>query len=169
MPIRIDLSADREPVEVLAEDFELRRRNGERPAIREYQEAYPEFADEIADVFPAILTLHQINPNDSEFEVASEHEAPRLDHQELDHQTVGEYRILREIGRGGMGIVYEAEQPSLNRRVALKLLPERTASSGSRKARFAREARAIAKLHHTNIVPVYNVGADGDLFFYTMQ
>lgn len=169
MPIRIDLSADREPVEVLAEDFELRRRNGERPAIREYQEAYPEFADEIADVFPAILTLHQINPNDSEFEVASEHEAPRLDHQELDHQTVGEYRILREIGRGGMGIVYEAEQPSLNRRVALKLLPERTASSGSRKARFAREARAIAKLHHTNIVPVYNVGADGDLLFYTMQ
>lgn len=169
MPIRTDLSTDREPVEVLAEDFELRRRNGERPTIREYQEAYPELADEIADVFPAILTLHQVNPNDSEFDEVSEPEAPWSDHKGLHHQTVGEYRILREIGRGGMGIVYEAEQPSLNRRVALKLLPERTASTGSRKARFAREARAVAKLHHTNIVPVYNVGADGDLLFYTMQ
>jgi serine/threonine protein kinase len=79
------------------------------------------------------------------------------------------FRIIREIGRGGMGVVYEAEEEVLGRRVALKVLPS-TADPDHRKVeRFKREARAAAKLHHTNIVPVFGVGQQGDQRFLVMQ
>jgi WD40 repeat protein/serine/threonine protein kinase len=84
-------------------------------------------------------------------------------------RQIGDYRILREIGRGGMGVVYEAEQISLGRRVALKVLPGQASSDRIIQERFRREARAAARLHHTNIVPVYDVGQDGDVRFYAMQ
>src|SRR5215831_6537166 len=82
---------------------------------------------------------------------------------------VGNYRIVREIGRGGMGIVYEAEQVALGRRVALKVLPSPAGRDGTTLARFRREARASARLHHTNIVPVFDVGQDGEVRYYAMQ
>src|SRR6185437_10068197 len=82
---------------------------------------------------------------------------------------LGDYRILREIGRGGMGVVYEAEQVSLGRRVALKVLPRHVARDATALERFRREARAAARLHHTNIVPIFEVGREGDLAFYAMQ
>lgn len=169
MPIRTDLSKDREPVEVLAEDFIARQRAGEHPTIEEYIEAYPNYADDIAAIFPAVLTLHHVDPHVSDLKSNADSHGTEPADVECEHKFIGEFRILREIGRGGMGVVYEAEQLSLGRRVALKLLPGRTASPDDRKARFAREARAVAKLHHTNIVPIYNVGSEGDLLFYSMQ
>ena len=80
--------------------------------------------------------------------------------------TLGEYRILREVGRGGMGIVYEAEQDSLGRHVALKVLPRRGAWIPAPGA--LRRGRAAARLHHTNIVPVFGVGESGH-HYYAMQ
>jgi serine/threonine protein kinase len=68
------------------------------------------------------------------------------------------YRIIREVGKGGMGIVYEAEQVSLGRHVALKVLPKSMLLDKQTKRRFEREAKAAARLHHTNIVPVFGVG-----------
>ena len=68
-----------------------------------------------------------------------------------------------------MGVVYEAEQVSLGRRVALKVLPRHAAADRMTLERFRREARAAARLHHTNIVPVFEVGQDGDVRFYAMQ
>jgi WD40 repeat protein len=82
---------------------------------------------------------------------------------------LGDFRILREVGHGGMGVVYEAVQVSLGRHVALKVLPKPLLADARTKARFEREAKALAKLHHTNIVPVYGVGEEGGLRYYAMQ
>ena len=73
-------------------------------------------------------------------------------------ERLGEYRIVRELGRGGMGIVYEAFQESLGRHVALKVIPRHGLLEGKRRRRFQREAQAVAQLHHTNIVPIFAVG-----------
>ena len=121
-------------------------------------------ADEIRELFPALVEVEQAE-DDARADAGSgrRRRPPRTSSQ------VGDYRILREVGRGGMGVVYEAEQVSLGRRVALKVLPRHVA--GDRKAleRFRREAKAAARLHHTNIVPVFEVGQDGDVSFYAMQ
>lgn len=84
-------------------------------------------------------------------------------------RTMGDYHILREIGRGGMGIVYEAVQESLGRHVALKVLPTLSLADSAQLIRFRREARAAAQLHHTNIVPVFGVGEHDGTHYYAMQ
>src|SRR5262245_28774865 len=88
--------------------------------------------------------------------------APPLKH-------LGDYQILREVGRGGMGVVYEAQQLSLGRHVAIKVLPGQALLDPRHLARFQREARAAARLHHTNIVPVFGVGEQDGLHYYVMQ
>jgi serine/threonine protein kinase len=82
---------------------------------------------------------------------------------------LGDFRIIREVGRGGMGIVYEAEQISLGRRVALKVLPFAAALDARQLQRFKNEAQAAAHLQHTNIVPVHYVGCERGVHFYAMQ
>ena len=102
----------------------------------------------------------------SEFEVMAE-ESVREERATPDEpdtpRRLGDFELLRELGRGGMGIVYEARQVSLNRRVALKVLPPGLGLTGSAVQRFEREAHAAAKLHHTNIVPVYAIGEEAGL------
>jgi eukaryotic-like serine/threonine-protein kinase len=82
---------------------------------------------------------------------------------------LGDYRILREVGRGGMGVVYEAEQVSLGRRVALKILPFAAAIDPKQRQRFQIEAQAAAQLHHPHIVPIFGVGCDQGIHYYAMQ
>jgi len=82
---------------------------------------------------------------------------------------LGDFRILRMIGRGGMGIVYEAKQVSLRRRVALKVLPFAAALDPQQLRRFQIEAQAAAQLHHTNIVPIFSVGCERGVHYYAMQ
>lgn len=82
---------------------------------------------------------------------------------------LGDYKIVREVGRGGMGVVYEAEQVSLGRRVALKVLPFAAALDPKHRQRFQLEAQAAAHLHHPHIVPVFAVGRDQGVHFYAMQ
>src|SRR5262249_1243348 len=84
-------------------------------------------------------------------------------------EQLGEYRILREIGHGGMGVVYEAIQESLGRRVALKILPLHGRIDPVQMERFQLESRSAARLHHTGIVPVYGVGEHGGVHYYVMQ
>ncbi len=83
--------------------------------------------------------------------------------------SLGDYRIGPEIGRGGMGVVYEAEQISLCRRVALKMLPFASALDPKQLKRFKNESMAAAHLHHAHIVPVYAVGCERGVHFYAMQ
>src|SRR5262249_52365263 len=87
----------------------------------------------------------------------------------LPGTLLGEFRIIREVGRGGMGIVYEAEQLSLGRRIALKVLPFAWSLDSRQLQRFKNEARAAAQLHHQNIVPVYAVGCERGVHFFAMQ
>ena len=82
---------------------------------------------------------------------------------------LGDYRILREVGRGGMGVVYEAEQLSLGRHVALKVLPFAAAIDPKQRQRFQIEAQAAAQLHHPHIVPIFSVGCDHGIHYYAMQ
>jgi eukaryotic-like serine/threonine-protein kinase len=82
---------------------------------------------------------------------------------------LGDYRILREVGRGGMGVVYEAEQVSLGRHVALKVLPFAAAIDPKQRQRFQIEAQAAAQLHHPHIVPIFSVGCDHGIHYYAMQ
>ena len=84
-------------------------------------------------------------------------------------KQIGDYRIVREIGRGGMGVVYEAHQESLNRRVALKILPFAAVLDQRQIARFRNEAQAAAQLHHPHIVPVFAVGQEQGVYYYAMQ
>jgi serine/threonine protein kinase/tetratricopeptide (TPR) repeat protein/WD40 repeat protein len=148
----------------LAAEFAERFRRGERPSLREYQDRFPELADDIQELFPALVEVEQADADRPELAPDGETvtEAPPL-------RQVGDYRILREIGRGGMGVVYEAEQVSLGRRVALKILSSHGLGDAKAQQRFRREARSAARLHHTNIVPVFEVGQDGDICYYAMQ
>src|SRR5437867_1964902 len=84
-------------------------------------------------------------------------------------RRLGDFELLREIGRGGMGIVYEARQVSLDRRIALKVLPPALGMSDQATQRFEREARAAARLHHTNIVPVHSIGEENGCHYYAMD
>jgi serine/threonine protein kinase/tetratricopeptide (TPR) repeat protein len=86
-----------------------------------------------------------------------------------ERRRLGDFEIIREIGRGGMGIVYEARQVSLNRKVALKVLASGLGLSSKAVVRFRREAEAAAKLHHTNIVPIYATGEEDGTHFYAME
>ena len=84
-------------------------------------------------------------------------------------ERLGDFRIIREIGRGGMGVVFEAEQESLGRRVAVKVLPRQVLLDEKHLKRFEREARIAANLHHTNIVEVFGVGEQDGFHYYVMQ
>jgi len=150
----------------LAYEFAERFRRGERPSLTEYTARYPDLAAEIRDLFPAMVVIEQFGsvggpPAGPQARTATSNgTAP---------QQLGEYRILREVARGGMGIVYEAVQESLGRHVALKVLPFQSLADANQFERFRREAQAAARLHHTNIVPVFGVGEHEGVHYFAMQ
>jgi hypothetical protein len=89
-----------------------RARAGERPPLQEYTHRYPELADDIRELFPAMVEIEQVREDHQEpGEPETTSPAPAL-------EQLGDFRILREVGKGGMGTVYEAEQVSLGRHVA---------------------------------------------------
>ena len=155
-------SAERNPVKVLADEFLARQRRGERPSLEEYIALFPELAEEIEEVFPVLLDIENARWD------AAEPTGPAATPRGPCPGRLGDFRILREIGRGGMGIVYEAEQESLGRRVALKVLVG-PALTPQQVRRFECEARSVARLHHTNIVPVFGVGQEHGIHYYAMQ
>jgi hypothetical protein len=153
-------------LERLAEEFVERHRRGERPPLSEYTDRYPELAADIRELFPALVQIERLKPA-TDATGAFEPTAASADGTRLER--LGDYRLLREVGRGGMGVVYEAEQESLGRHVALKVLPPAALLNPRYLERFRREARAAARLHHTNIVPVFGVGEAEGVHFYAMQ
>jgi WD40 repeat protein len=155
-----DNTAD--PLDALVEDFLGRRRRGESPSPEDYAGRYPELAGRIRALFPTLLLLER-PPGSlaSTLPAAADAGEPPA--------ALGPFRIVREVGRGGMGVVYEAVQEPLGRRVALKVLPPDCARRPSYRERFAREAAAAARLHHTNIVPVFASGEHAGTLYFAMQ
>ena len=119
---------------------------------------YARFGNSAAEHAELIIALYQ--DSDREKETAQEDSLP---------SHIGGYRILGEIGRGGMGVVYEAEHVTLGRKVALKVLSARMSVNALALSRFQREAKTIAKLHHTNIIPLFEFGEDQGIAFLAMQ
>lgn len=153
--------ADRQPVEELAAEFADRLRVGDRVSIEEYALKYPDLAAQIRELFPAITAIERLNgKRASDAALAS---------GLSKNKQLGDYRIVGEIARGGMGVVYEAEQVTLGRRVAVKVLPQYALRSPRDVQRFQREAQTAANLHHTNIVPVFGVGEQDGTHYIVMQ
>ena len=157
----VESNSERNPVEELAEEFLARYRDGQHPSLTEFVQRLPEHAEEIRELFPMLVEIeHAADREDSGSIRTEQIEQP---------EQIGDYRIVREIGRGGMGVVYEAVQQSLGRHVALKVLPAKTYPDELALQRFRREATAAANLHHTNIVPVFEVGQQDGISYYAMQ
>ncbi len=160
-----DESQCENPIDPIVEDFVARLRRGEHPALSEYAARHPELADEIRELFPALILMERARP----VEPGRTSVANRIFDSEKLPEKLDDFRILREIGRGGMGVVYEAIQESLGRHVALKVLPRQVLVNDAQAQRFQREARAAARLNHPNIVPVFGVGEADGIHYYSMQ
>jgi serine/threonine protein kinase len=149
-------------VDELAEEFARCLRAGDEPDAEGFAARFPDKRTEVREVLACVAVLERLKPR------ADATPPPEAVPAALPARF-GDYRIVRELGRGGMGVVFEAEQESLARRVALKVLPPQLVAGEKAKARFRNEALAAARLHHTHIVPVFEVGeADGQCF-YAMQ
>ncbi len=151
----------------LVEEWQVRLRRGDRPDLNEYVRKYPDLAEEIREILPGLLVLEDFKGSALDQSLAPTGDATATHSTALER--LGDFQILREIGRGGMGVVFEAEQVSLGRRVALKVLPQKVLLDPKQRRRFQREARSAAKLHHTNIVPVFGVGEQDGIPYYVMQ
>lgn len=150
-----------EVLDDIVEEFTSRLRAGQHPAIEEYQNKHPELKEEIEDLLASVAMIEQIKNSASL--------TPSPNQKSLNEVSklaeIANYDIQREIGRGGMGVVFEAIHKSLGRRVAIKVMPTPVVNSEKYIKRFKREAKAAAKLHHTNIVGVFEVG-DGEQYYY---
>jgi hypothetical protein len=158
--------ADDPRVIAALEEYAAALKAGRAPDRQAFQARHPEIAAVLAECLDGLEWMRGAAPGGRS--AAAPAGAPPGAGVEPG-TTLGDYRIVREIGRGGMGVVYEAEQVSLGRRVALKVLPFGAVPDARRLQRFENEAHAAAQVHHTNIVPVYGVGCDGGVHYYAMQ
>jgi eukaryotic-like serine/threonine-protein kinase len=158
-----DPNTERDPLEMLAAEYMERLRKGQLPSIDDYAARHPDLAEEIRDLFPTIAATERLKARQARSS------GGRATLGSARPERLGDFRLIREIGRGGMGVVFEAEQESLGRRVAVKVLPRQVLLDEKHLKRFEREARIAANLHHTNIVEVFGVGEQDGFHYYVMQ
>ncbi|MEZ6037760.1 MAG: serine/threonine-protein kinase [Planctomycetota bacterium] len=157
------MDESRDPLDLLTEQFLRQYRAGEPVTTDSFADRHPEHAEALRELLPALVALEQMKRDrESSGSGAQRVALPKL-------ERLGDFRIVSELGRGGMGVVFEAVQESLDRRVALKVLPQAALLSGNQLERFQREAQTAARLHHTNIVPVYGSGESDGYHWYAMQ
>jgi serine/threonine protein kinase len=149
-------------VEVL-EEYRALLEAGKKPDRQAFLDRYPELADALSECFEGLDFVFTAAPD---LRAAPGQPAGAATPGSV---PLGDYRIVREVGRGGMGVVYEAEQMLLGRRVALKVLPFAATMDARQLQRFHNEARAAACLHHPHIVPVHAVGCERGVHYYAMQ
>jgi WD40 repeat protein/serine/threonine protein kinase len=161
-PTVSDAAAVERLVGQIADEFTERLNQGEQPDVEDYARRHPEIAGVLRQVLPALRLIRVPGAASLGADTLPAPAEPELG-------SLGDFQIVREVGRGGMGIVYEAVQISLGRRVALKVLPFAAALDARQLQRFRNEAQAAGSLHHTNIVPVYGVGTERGVHYYAMQ
>ncbi|HEX4795333.1 MAG TPA: serine/threonine-protein kinase [Humisphaera sp.] len=144
--------------------------SGRRPNRQEFLAQYADIATELSSCLNSLNFVQaaaaQLPGSDAASQIQKTSEELNTD---MAAKPLGDFKLVREIGRGGMGVVYEAVQLSLGRRVAVKVLSLAAALDSRHLQRFKNEAQAAAQLHHTNIVPVYQVGCERSVHFYAMQ
>src|SRR5262249_39684448 len=147
------------------EEYRALLEGGPSPNRPAFLARYPDIAEALAECLDGLEFIRHAG---SQLQPAAG--APRVGALEVALGVpLGDFRILREVGRGGMGVVYEAEQLSLGRRVALKVLPLAAALDVKQLQRFKHDAQAAAHLHHQHILPVYAVGSERGVHYYAMQ
>jgi eukaryotic-like serine/threonine-protein kinase len=147
------------------EEYLMALRTGQPASRAEFLAEHAEIADALGEC----LSVLEFIQSAADYAVGSGGLASASAEPIAVQAQLGDYRILREVGRGGMGVVYEAEQISLGRRVALKVLPFAAAIDPKQRQRFQIEAQAAAQLHHPHIVPIFGVGCDRGIHYYAMQ
>jgi eukaryotic-like serine/threonine-protein kinase len=139
------------------------------PDVERLAHEHPDLADELRSYVDSLQILHQMTASLRPEPIAASKSEAAAGTMPTRAKRLGDYEIIREIGRGGMGVVYEARQLSLNRQVALKVLPFAAMLDERQIARFRTEAQAAAQLHHPNIVPVHAVGQERGVHYFAMQ
>ena len=152
---------DDETFEELIESYLEMSRSGTAPGIEDFARLHSEHADRLLDLLPMMMRME-----DCAAESRRNHSLPGGEFPDLQGT---DYRLVRKIGTGGMGEVFEAIQISLNRKVAVKVLSRSLTSDPAQREQFENEARVIAMLHHPNIVKIYNAGVSADRCYYAME
>lgn len=158
-----DRDVSRDPVELAASAFAEELRKGQYPNVEAFARRYPEHADRIRQMLPLVAAMESWKTN-RELSGAKQSSAPTMKFERL-----GDCRIVKEIGRGGMGVVYEAVQEPSGRRVAVKVLPWRFEETSPWRQRFEREARTTESLDHDHIVRCYGWGQTEGWCYYVMH
>ncbi len=152
--------------EAVVAQFTAKLRDGKKPKIATYLDRYPKFALELEELLVSVEMIEGLKDSAGS---DIQHSLQRRMDSVLNLERVGDYDIIREVGRGGMGIVFEAVHRSLGRRVAIKVMPTSSLQDEKYITRFRREAQAAARLHHTNIVSVFGVGQHEGNHYYVME
>ncbi|MBL8725287.1 MAG: serine/threonine protein kinase [Planctomycetes bacterium] len=158
-----DASSERDPLDLLTEQFLQARRRGETLEVETFAAQHPAHQAALLELLPTLLALERMK-RDRE-STGGQRARVRLPAM----AQLGDFRIVGEVGRGGMGVVFEAVQESLGRKVALKVLPQAALLTDHQLQRFRREAQTAAQLHHSNIVPVFGSGESDGYHWYAMQ
>ena len=151
-------------LEAIVAEFTAALRAGEPPVLDTYLARAPQHAEELRELLTSVAMIEELK---REALPPRGGDSPSDQWQQI--QQLGDYRLVREIGRGGMGVVFEGIHQSLGRRVAIKIMHERLGHDPRYVARFRREAQAAARLHHTNIVGVFGVGEAAGRHYYVME
>ena len=147
--------------EALLEEYLEKFREGSAPDIDDFSHLHPEYAERLAELLPLMIRMEGCAAETLRNRASACGEFPDMGGTD--------YRLVRKIGAGGMGEVFEAVQESLNRKVAVKLLSPSLTADPAQRERFENEARVIAMLHHPNIVKIYNAGVCADRCYYAME
>jgi serine/threonine protein kinase len=151
-------------LEAVVDHFTAQYRAGHSPSIAGYQKQYPQYGEELGELLSSVAMIEGLKQQ-ATHSIEPAHSDPLLDQL----RELGDYCLLRELGRGGMGVVFEAIHQSLGRRVAVKVLSQRLANDPRAVQRFRWEAGAAAKLHHSHIVTVFGVGFSQGYHYYVME